>query len=267
MKTNILYNSDCRSMQDIDNNSIDMVLTSPPYEDLRDYGSDNLSGDKWVDFNIEVLKECKSKLKEKGMICYNVGAKYTQKRNTYIYKLIIRAEAETGLLLIEDYPWIKCSFPPSKANNRGFNSYENIYVFAKTTNIVFNHDVVRVKYSDESIKRWKYKVTDLSHRGNNEPKTRRAITPNELGGLHPNYLIFPKFSGESFHPAPMSIDVIQFFINAYTQKGSIILDPMAGGGNVLFTAYEMGRQYIGYEINPEYCEKTNKILSQKRTMF
>lgn len=253
-------------------NSIDLVVTSPPYADTVSYGKsvETLPPEKYVDWFLPLFKEAKRFLKDTGSFVLNINDRATNgERSTYVFELVHRIVKETGLKLFDRYIWFKKSALPMTGDKRLNDRIEYIFHFVKDSKKFKTYtDRVRVPYKEISLKRFKSKVhgndlvlpdgtTVLSQRGSSEahPKGAKPIT------------VFQFDTGSALrglqHPAPFHPQLPQFFIKWLTDEGDIILDPFMGGGTTAVTALKLNRNYIGFEINPEYIKMTKDRIKKE----
>lgn len=246
-------------------NSVDLVVTSPPYADTVSYGEnvETLSPEKYVDWFLGLFKESKRFLKDTGSFILNINDKANNgERSTYVFELVHRIVKETGLKLFDRYIWFKKSALPMTGDKRLNDRIEYIFHFVKDTKkFKANTDRIREPYAEISLKRFKSKVhgndlvdesgmTELSQRGSSKPHPLgkkpitvfRFDTCSALRGLK--------------HPAPFHPQLPEFFINWLTDEKDIILDPFMGGGTTAITALKLNRNFLGFEINPEYIQMT-----------
>jgi DNA modification methylase len=102
----------------------------------------------------------------------------------------------------------------------------------------------------------KYMVGKLSSDLNGEygePKHKK-VEPHPEGATPPNYLILPQDYSKRPHPAPMSPELANWAIRAYTQEGDTVLDPMAGIGTTMIECMKLNRNFVGFELYQEYID-------------
>lgn len=259
---NKTYMGDCMNLiKDLPNNSVDLIVTSPPYADTLSYGKkvDVFHPNHYIDWILPLFHEAKKFLKPTGSFILNINDKSTNgERSIYVFELVVRIVKETGLKLFDRYVWFKKSALPIPGEKRLNDRIEYIFHFIKDSKKFKCYtNRVREPYQDISLRRFKNKVhgndivnsdgtTELSQRGSSKPHPKgakpitvfRFNTGSALRGLK--------------HPAPFHPDLPKFFIKWLTNKRNIVLDPFMGSGTVAEVAKEMGRNYLGFEINPIY---------------
>ena len=242
---------------------IKLVVTSPPYLDARDYGGVSLfeSADVWMGWcvhSIKMLAEWAS------VIWWNTGSGYKNHHKlTEIYKMIVELEWR-GVYLIDEIPWIKTSAPPKNIRNRPYPAWEHNFIFSKDPeNAKFYRDNVRRPYAKSTLSRMKYKLGNLSADMEGEyGEQTKTVSPNPKGATPPNHLTLPQDTSRRPHPAPMLPLLADWAIRAYSEPGDLVCDPMAGIGTTWIEATKLGREFIGFELFPEYIEIAN--LSMER---
>jgi site-specific DNA-methyltransferase (adenine-specific) len=268
MLVNKIINDKLENMWGYDLPALDMIITSPPYFDARDYGGHKLFSDikVWENWCVQVIVSLGiGALKNNGVIWWNTGSGYKDYRKmTSIYRIILECEYR-GMYLIEDIPWIKKSAPPKNIKNRPYPAWEHNLIFSTHPELItFYRDNVRRPYADSTISRMKYMVGKLSSDLNGEygePKYKK-VEPHPDGATPPNYLILPQDYSKRPHPAPMSPALANWAIRAYTQEGDTVLDPMAGIGTTWVECKKLNRNFIGFELYPEYIEIANMSIAR-----
>ncbi len=251
----------------LDNDSIDLVITSPPYYDARNYGGQKLFNDPgvWKEWCMNVIYELSKKIKPTGVIWWNTGSGYrNHQKMVEVYGMVYSLDA-LGIHIIDEYPWIKKSGPPKKIKNRPPPMWEHNYIFAKNPEQVhMYHDQILRPYAKSTLERMKYPVSQLSADLDGEYNKRKKVEPNPKGAMPVNYLMEAQDTTGRPHPAPMMPKIANWAIRAYTQEGDIVLDPMMGAGTTAVEAEKLKRKWIGFELFEEYTELTNLSLERLR---
>lgn len=259
--------------KELPNDSVDLVVTSPPYADTVSYGNSvkTLSPEKYVDWFLPLFHEAKRFLKDTGSFILNINDRATNgERNIYVFELISRIVKETGLKLFDRYIWFKKATLPMPGDKRLNDRIEYIFHFVKDTKKFKAHtDRVRVPYKEVSLKRFKSKVhgnsivredgiAELSHRGTSKP--------HPLGAKPITVFRFDTCSAlrGTRHPAPFHPQLPEWFIKWLTDEKDIVLDPFMGGGTVAEVATKMKRNYIGFEVNPTYVKMSEDRVKRIR---
>jgi site-specific DNA-methyltransferase (adenine-specific) len=255
-------------------NSVDLIITSPPYADIVNYGK-NISIKKpneYVDWIIPLFKEIYRVLKPSGSFILNINDNCSNGlRNTFIYDLISRNNIETKLKLYDTYIWHKKNGIPNGAAKRFRNTTEFIFHFIKNKkDFKFYMDRALKEPTQGSKLRSNYEWSVSTHgkiiEGQRiKDKGADYSTILEKGARPDNVFRFSTAGASRDnhikHPAPFHKDLPLYFINLLTDEGDIVLDVFAGIGTTGVACKELNRQFIGYELNPKYAEFGNKRIS------
>jgi len=269
-------------LKQIENSTVDLVLTSPPYANLRSYGCDIpvCHPDDYVDWILPLFDEVYRVLKPTGSFILNINDRVVKKkRHPYVYDLISRATRETSLRLYDVYFWFKKTAMPNGNQRRLNNVTEYLIHFCKDEKLVkWNMDAVREPYDGNTINRCQYPVgsftLEVDKKGRPKDRKRKIVQLNQKGKVPSNVFRFPTAAavrGKN-HPAVFHLDLPSWFIKALTDEGDLVLDPFVGSGTTCLAAKLLNRKHIGIEINPVYHEvavqKVNSVTvlnqSQKR---
>jgi DNA modification methylase len=251
----IICGDNCEVMRQMPSESIDLVVTSPPYDDLRTYG-----GHDWDFYG--VAWNLKRLLKPGGVIVWNVNDETkagdetgTSFRQALHFKNI-------GLRLHDTMIWNKgCFTGVGSTTVRYGPSLEYMFVFSNGKPQVFN-----------AIKDRKNIHAGCDNRASSVREIDGTIRPQEsLGRKIGEYGIrfnvwdmSPEMSNANrFHPGQMPEALARDHILSWSNEGDIVLDPFSGSGTTAKMAKHNGRRYIGIEVNPEYCEIAEKRLAQQ----
>lgn len=242
--------------------SIDLVVTSPPYADIKSYGK-NVNEvsvfhvDNYVDWIMPIFNKVFRVLKPSGSFIFNIDDKcHKKQRHPYIFDMISRVSRESDIMMYDYYIWHKKAAIPSGGKKRLNHMTEFIFHFVKNKNEVkWNMDGVREEYAQTSINRCKTDIktyiTDENGIKTGVPKTNKL---NEKGKVPSNVFRFNNNQVErgNKHPAPFNREIPLWFIKALTDEGDIVLDPFMGSGTTAIASIELNRRWIGFELNPEY---------------
>jgi site-specific DNA-methyltransferase (adenine-specific) len=255
-------------------NSVDLVITSPPYADIVNYGN-NISIKKpkeYVDWLLPLFSEIHRVLKPSGSFILNINDNCSGGyRNTFIYELIYRNSKETPLKLYDTYIWHKMNGIPNGSQKRFRNNTEFIFHFCKDRkHLKFYMDRVMEAPAKATSDRAKYASTVKNHGTIDDGERIKEKTidySSQLSnGIRPdNVFRFPTAGlardNTIRHPAPYHRRLPEYFINLLTDEGDVVLDPFSGIGTTGLPCRDMNREYIGYELNPKYAEFSKKRLS------
>ncbi len=249
---NQVIQGDCLEvMKDIPDKSVDLVLTSPPYDNLRDY--------KGYTFNFEgIAKEIYRVLKDGGVCVWVVGdatIKGSETGTSFKQALYFK---EIGFNLHDTMIYQK-SNPIPLTHKRYEQSFEYMFILSKGEPRVFNPIMEDCSTSGLYTHRRKSgRVKENSLRARNEiTETKKTKQKRNIW----TYPVGVKTDNGS-HPATFPEQLAEDHILSWSNEGDIIIDPMAGSGTTLKMAKKNNRNYIGIEISQEYIDIINKRLKE-----
>ena len=279
-------------LRTIGTESVNTCVTSPPYYNLRDYGIDGQIGmedtpEEYIDKLVEIFREVRRVLRPDGTLWVNMGDSYATRsgrqppantRNThghtvkyppagYKYKdlmgipwLLAFALRRDGWYLRQDIIWHKTNAMPESVRDRCTKSHEYIFLLSKSDRYYFDAAAIREPCGTKGNARTfrgggvytngrsfhNSALAENASHGNDVNKTgarnRRSVWSMATGhfkGAH--YATFPERLAEPC-------------ILAGCPEGGTVLDPFAGSGTTGVVAKSLWRNFIGIEINPNYCE-------------
>lgn len=244
MKNNVIYHGNCVKImkENIEKNSIDLTVTSPPYDDLRDY--------KGYDFNFEAIaKQLYRVTILGGIVVWVIGdATIDGSETLSSFKQAIFFKEVCGFNLHDTMIFEKTNAVP-QTGNRYEQQFEYMFVFSKGKPKTFNPFTKIKKYeSSKGAHRW-HRGKDGEFQVGKNTKTKYK----RLGNLWP-YAI-GQIAGDKLahkHPAIFPEELAKDHILSWTNKGDLVLDPMCGSGTTCKMAKVNGRKYIGIDISAEY---------------
>lgn len=270
MEINLLKQGDSLDLlKSLPDNSVDLVITSPPYSDIKTYiDFKGIPPDKYVDWFIPICKEIERVIKPTGSFILNINDKVQGRfRHPYVFDLISRLHKETSLKMFDRLFWNKLKSLPNKS--RFGDRVEFIFWFVKSEQFYFNIDGMRIPYSDTSIKRMKKPLKKRFARTQGDESIEyKDWAPNPLGAL-PNTLV--SISSESkrvsdSHIAVYPEELVEYFIKGSTKEGHLVLDPFMGSGTTAVVAKRLGRNWLGFELESEYIKEAQnriELVSEK----
>jgi site-specific DNA-methyltransferase (adenine-specific) len=253
----VINSDNCEAMRVMPSESIDLVVTSPPYDDMRTYG-----GHSWdfygVAWNLARL------LKPGGVVVWIVADKTHDGSETGTSMEQALHFRRLGLNLHDTMTYEKHNAPPT-GNGRYYQAWEYMFVLSKGKPKTFNaiFEPRRNACNDKRTHRVKAFQRDVNGEMEKKEYTIRDNVPRRNVW---SYLVGGGNSAEEMsaheHPAIFPISLAKDHITSWSNPGDVVLDPFAGSGTTLKAAKELGRQYIGIEINPDYVEIIKNRLKQ-----
>jgi len=256
-------------------NSVDLIITSPPYSDIVNYGKDvsTKKPDDYVDWILPLFNEIYRVLKPSGSFILNINDKCERGlRSTYIYDLISRNNKETKLKLYDTYIWHKRNGIPNGGTRRFRNTTEFIFHFCKDQKkMKFYMDRVMEETNIETKKRFERNGL-FKPQGNIIDGVRSYDVERDLvvkDKVRPDNVVRFSTAGAARdnlikHPAPYHKDLPLYYINLLTDEGDLVIDTFSGIGTTGIACGELNREYIGYELNKTYADFSIKRLNEKR---
>jgi site-specific DNA-methyltransferase (adenine-specific)/site-specific DNA-methyltransferase (cytosine-N4-specific) len=262
-----ILQGDCFELiKTLKDNSVDLVITSPPYADIVNYGK-NISIQKpqdYCDWILPLFNEIHRVLKPSGSFILNINDNCSNGlRNPFIYELIYRSQKETKLKFYDTYIWHKMNGIPNGSKKRFRNNTEFIFHFVKNQKeLKFYMDRVLQEPAESYTQRSKTPqgVSRIVIDGERIKPTKMV----DVDKVRPdNVFRFPT-AGQSRdntirHPAPYHKQLPEYFINLLTDEGDVVLDVFSGIGTTGLGCNN--REYIGFELNEKYAEFSKKRLS------
>lgn len=268
MDTDIILQGDCRELlKTLPSNTIDLVITSPPYADQRKSTYGGVSADNYVNWFAPISVELFRILKPTSSFVLNIKEKVVEgQRHTYVIELILEMKKQ-GWLWTEEYIWHKRNCYPGKWPNRFRDSWERCLHFTKQKQFTMYQENVMVPTGDWAKSRLKNLSATDKRRDNSKVESGfgKKIS-NWIGrdmAFPTNVLHFATECGNKNHPATFPLELPNWFIRLFTKPGDIVLDPFLGSGTTAIAAKRAGRHYIGIEILPEYVEMAESSVNQQ----
>jgi site-specific DNA-methyltransferase (adenine-specific) len=153
MDVNKIYCADCNEiLEKIPSESVDLVITSPPYFQQRNYGSGGIGNEKTIDEYIEnimiVFRECIRIVKKTGAIVFNIGDKYVDGNLLLIpYRFALQVQKENHVRLVNELTWVKINPVPKQDPRKLIPATEPFFIHVKTNEYYFNKEAF-LEYRD-----------------------------------------------------------------------------------------------------------------------
>ncbi|PPJ64557.1 DNA-methyltransferase [Cuspidothrix issatschenkoi] len=261
-------------LDQLESDSIDLVLTSPPFALQRKKSYGNVDQEDYVDWLVEFCQKVYRVLNSTGSFVLDLGGAYESKRpvrSLYNYRVLIKLCDELGFRLAEEFFWYNPAKLPSpiewvnKRKIRAKDSVNTVWWLSKTDNPKANVSNVLVPYSErmKKLQADPQKYYTPKERPSGHDISKNFATDN--GGAIPSNLleIANTESKSSYiqlcksisippHPARFPQKLPMFFIKFLTDPGDIVLDIFAGSNTTGFAAEQLERSWMSFEQEPSY---------------
>jgi site-specific DNA-methyltransferase (adenine-specific) len=268
----VIYNDDCLNvLRRMPAESVNFIVTSPPYADARKKTYGGVPADKYVEWFLPITKELLRVLKPRGSFILNIKERVIDgERGTYLMELVLEMRKQ-GWLWTEEYIWHKKNCYPGYWPNRFRDAWEHCYHFTKQKHFDMYQKEVMVPMGDWTEKRLgklskRDKIRDESRSDSGFGKNVSNWIGREMA-YPSNVLHMATECANRGHSAAFPVSLPTWFIKLFTKKGDIVLDPFMGSGTTAIACIQLGRHYVGMELMEKYyklaLENTKKF--QKAT--
>lgn len=252
---NQIHNMDCiEGMRLLPDESVDLTVTSPPYDNLRTY-----KGFSW-DFE-ETAKELYRVTKQGGVVVWIVAdatIKGSETGTSFKQALFFK---ECGFNLHDTMIYQKQNYVPL-THNRYEQEFEYMFVFSKGKPKTFNPIMIPCKYAGTET--WGNVTFHKTNSSGLVDCGRKKVNDNKQHGNIFCYLIGKVKSKNGVkHPAPFPEQLASDHIITWSNEGDTVLDCFMGSGTTAVACIRTKRNYIGFEISSEYCEMAKRRIEQE----
>lgn len=243
----IIINGDCRKMAELGDKSIHLIVTSPPYWQLKDYGSDNQIGfndsyEQYINHLNLVWKECHRVLHDGCRLCVNIGDQFA--RSVYygrykvipIHSEIIRFCESVGFDFMGQIIWQKAT----TMNTTGGGAVMGSFPYPRNGIVKLDFEYILL-----------FKKQGDAPKPTKEQKEQSAMTNEEWNTYFNGHWYF-NGAKQDKHLAMFPEELPKRLIRMFSFPGETVLDPFMGSGTTAAVARALGRNSVGYEINPDF---------------
>ena len=240
---NRLYCKSSENMDEIPDNSIHLMITSPPYNVGKEYDND-LTLDEYLELLTSVFSETYKKLVTGGRACINI-ANIGRKPYIPLHAMVIETMLDLGFLMRGEIIW-------DKSASGGGSCAWGSWMSASNPVLRDYHEYILV-FSKESYSK-------------NKAQTKRdTIDKDDFIQWTKSIWTFPAVNAKRIgHPAPFPIELPHRLINLYSYEGDVVLDPFCESGTTCIAALQNKRNYIVYDINEDYIKLSQKRISNHK---
>jgi site-specific DNA-methyltransferase (adenine-specific) len=268
MEINKIYNINCiDGMNKMDDESVDLCVTSPPYDDLRTYNDSS----KW-DFEVfkKVAKSLTRVLKPGGVIMWNVGdATVAGSETGSSFKQALYFKEECGLNLHDTMIYEKSgiAFAAGEKSVRYSQAFEYCFILSKgkpkTVNIIMDKPNKWAGHTSWGNAKARNKEGELQDSGKKSKAIREFGARTNIWRIVNSGGFGQKDDNAYNHPATMPMELARDHIKTWSNPGDLVIDPFTGSATTHLMSIEEGRNFIGFEIDKEYfdisIQRINKI--------
>lgn len=257
MENNKIINGDCvKVMKNLNKESVDLVVTSPPYDNLRNYNG--------YEFRFrDIARELFRIMKKGGVVVWVVADATIQGSETGTSFKQALFFMECGFNLHDTMIFKKINPIPQIYRRRYNNEFEYMFVFSKGKVKTHNPLMIDCLHAGLKLNGTTYK----NYSKNKQVRGKRAkpVRNKKIKGNIWEYVVGKNKEDQEAkgHSAPFPCQLVRDHIKSWTNKGDLVLDPMCGSGTTCKIARELGRQYIGIDISKEYCKLAEHRLNQQ----
>jgi site-specific DNA-methyltransferase (adenine-specific)/site-specific DNA-methyltransferase (cytosine-N4-specific) len=256
---------DCKEqLKLLPDNSVDLIVTSPPYADQRKSTYGGIRHTEYVEWFLPISKQLLRVLKPTGTFILNIKEKVVEgERSTYVMELILEMKKQ-GWLWTEEFIWHKKNCYPGKWPNRFRDAWERLLQFNKNKKFNMYQEEVMVPMGTWANSRLK-NLSDTDKSRDNS-KVGSGFGKNisnwlERDKAYPsNVLHLATECNNKNHSAAFPQELPEWFIKLFTKEHDTVLDPFMGSGTTLAVSKRMKRNSIGIEIVSDYCDMVSDEL-------
>lgn len=234
---NKIFNEDVLlGIDKIEDNSIDLILTDPPYCLGKDYGndSDQKSSEEYLRWTYQWIDAVLPKLKDLGSFYIFLSWQYSPEIFVYLKK---------KLRMVNEIIWDR-RVPSMGGSTRKFSSvHDNVGFFVKNNDYYFDIDSVRIPY-DEETKKARTRSIFVGKKW-----LEMGYNPKDIWSISRIHAQDPEREN---HPTQKPLEIIERMVKASCPKNGVVFDPFMGTGTTAIACLNNDRQYVGFEINKDY---------------
>lgn len=247
-------------MQQFPENSVDLAVTSPPYDNLRVYNGFSFS------FS-DIVKQLYRITKQGGIVVWVVSDATINGSETGTSFKQALAFMEAGFNLHDTMIFQKINPVPQIYRKRYTNVFEYMFVFSKGAVKTHNPIMIPCEHAGLKLNGTTYK--NYSKGEQRRSKLAKPVKEEKIDGNIWSYVVGKKAVDQEAkgHPAPFPYQLAYDHIISWTNEDDIVLDPMCGSGTTCVAAFESHRNFIGIDISESYCEMARRRIESHKKVF
>ena len=240
---NRVYCKSSENMDEIPDDSVHLMITSPPYNVGKDYDED-LSLDEYLELLSSVLGQTYKKLVTGGRACINI-ANIGRKPYIPLHAMVIEIMLDLGFLMRGEIIW-------DKSASGGGSCAWGSWMSASNPVLRDYHEYILI-------------FSKGSYSKNKNQTKKDTIERDDFINWTKSIWTFPAVNAKKIgHPAPFPIELPHRLINLYSYEGDVVLDPFCGSGTTCIAAIQNNRIYVAYDIKKEYVDLAEKRISNQK---
>lgn len=261
--------------------SVQMVVTSPPYWGLRTYqgeqgtepyGQEETS-DAYVEKTMSVLQEIRRVIKPNGLVFWNIGDSCSVGGFSLVPQKVAIAAQKDSWIIVSDVIWAKTNPMPESVKKRPTKSYEHILILAKSKNYYWNTHALDEAVLPSSIERNKYAAAPSNSNEMAVSRSRKAGSliredgkrnVRDVWSFATHRARWPK---DMQHFAVFPEELPKKCILAGSTEGDTVLDPFCGSGTTGRASVELKRNFIGVDVAYQELARQRIEEAQTKTHF
>ncbi len=254
----VLVVGDARTMDAVDDATVALVVTSPPYFAGKEYeaalGAGHIPAtyQAYLDMLTEVFRECVDKLEPGGRIAVNVANLGRRPYRSLSADVVDILQNRLRLLLRGEVIWVK---------GRGAGGSCAWGSFQRPGNPVLRDLTERVVIASKG--RFDRARTARERHGEGRPSMATLFRDEFMEATTDVWEMAPESATRVGHPAPFPVELPQRLIDLHTYKGDLVLDPFMGSGTTAVAAVRTGRHYVGYDTDASYVEAARARIAEE----
>lgn len=256
-----LYKGDSRAMEELRGSSVDFIVTSPPYWNLKNYKTSSQLGlgQTYEEYLVELKKvfdECKRVLKDGRFFALNIGTRVSDGELKHIPSDTIQMLGKMGFTLRKEIIWTK---PKGTQGlwQRGVTQFLKSKPYPREANFNIQHEYILIFQKNTKSG----EPVDIPDKYRKASVKLEESFIKEVAWSHWNIKV-----SKHKHPAPFPIELPHRLIKLYSFPNEIVLDPFMGSGSTAIAASQLKRRSIGYEISKEFCDMSRMYIQDSASL-